>query len=143
DTDAAVRDEGDEPECGESPERLAHRRARHVELLGQLLLTEHGPRRELAGDDRLLDDERDVVRLGAVERHSNLVYAGSVRNSTSSGASASSRKSVRASSDASTASASARTSSGEKRPARTHCQTCEREISAVAASSIRLSIAAA
>jgi hypothetical protein len=30
-----------------------------------------------------------------------------------------------------------------KRPARTHCQTCEREISAVAASSVRLSIAAA
>src|SRR5205823_12239166 len=67
--DAAVRDERDEPEGREPAERLADRRARDVELLGELLLAEDGARLELAGDDRLLDHERDVVGLGAVEAH--------------------------------------------------------------------------
>src|SRR5690348_17916084 len=52
----------------ESPQRFPDRRARDVELLRELLLAEDGSRRELAGDDRLLDHERDVVGLGAVER---------------------------------------------------------------------------
>src|SRR5581483_4237639 len=143
DAHAAVRHEGDETERGEAAERLAHRRARHLELLGELLLAEDGPRRELAGDDRLLDHERDVVGLRRVKGHSRKVYAGTVRNSTSSSARARSRKSAFASAPASTADASSRTCSGVNRPARTHCQTCDREISAVAASSMRLSIAAA
>src|SRR5213076_1643540 len=69
--DAAVRDERDEPEGGEPAERLADGRARDVELLGELLLAEHGSRLELTGDDWLLDHERDVVGLGAVEAHSS------------------------------------------------------------------------
>src|SRR4029078_875990 len=67
--DAAVRDEGDEPERSEPAERLADRRARDVELLGQLFLAEDGPPRALSGDDRLLDHERYVVGLRAVEAH--------------------------------------------------------------------------
>src|SRR5262245_26964035 len=143
DAHAAIRDERDEPECSETAQRLADRRARDVELLRQLLLAEDGPRCELARDDGLLDDQRDVVGLGGVETHSRRVYAGSVRNSTSSGASASSSKSCFASSPASTSAISLRTRAASKRPARTHCHTCDREISAVATSSIRLSIAAA
>ena len=103
DADAAVRHERDEPERRQPPQRLPHRRPRDVELLGELLLPEDGARGELPGDDRLLDHERDVVCLGAVEAHSRRVYAGSVRNSTSSGASASCVNSSFASSPASTA----------------------------------------
>src|SRR5579864_6117676 len=142
-SNAAVRDERDEPEGGQPPQGLAHGGARDVELLRELLLPEDGPGRELARDDRLLDHERDVVCLGCVEAHSSRVYAGTVRNSTSSGWSATSANSDLASSPASTSSISCRTTCSSKRPARTHCHTCEREISAVAASSIRLSIAAA
>src|SRR5581483_10915107 len=140
---AAVRNERDEPERGESPQRLAHGRPRDVELLRELLLAEHRPGRELARDDRLLDHEGDVVGFGRVEAHWSKVYAGSVRKSSSSSASARLRKSSFACAPASTVSASARTSSASNRPVFTHCHTCEREISAVAASSIRLSIAAA
>ena len=67
DAHAAVRHERDEPEGGQAPQRLADGRPRDVELLGKLLLTEDGPGRELARDDRLLDHERDVVCLGGVE----------------------------------------------------------------------------
>jgi hypothetical protein len=69
DADAAVGDEGDEPERRQPPQSFADRRSRDLELLGQLLLAEDGSRLELAGDDRLLDYERDVVGLGGVERH--------------------------------------------------------------------------
>src|SRR5579859_2218142 len=75
-------------------------------------------------------------------------YAGSVRNSTKSGSSATCWKSSAAGRYASPScpSSSATTSSTcpfSTRPCRTHCQICDREISAVAASSIRLLIAAA
>ena len=69
DADAAVRDEVDEPERGEPAQRLADRRPADLELLGELLLAKDASGRELAGDDRLLDHERDVVGLGAVEAH--------------------------------------------------------------------------
>ena len=42
---------------------------------GLLLLSEDGPGRELPGDDRFLDHERDVVGFGAVEAHSPKLYA--------------------------------------------------------------------
>ena len=64
--DAAVRLEGDEAERREPPQGLAHGCPRHVELLGQVLLAKHAPRRDLSGDDRLLERERDVVGLRAV-----------------------------------------------------------------------------
>src|SRR6266542_2287949 len=143
DTYAAVRHERDEPKGCQPAQGLPDGRPRDVELLRKLFLAKDRPRGELPRDDGLLDDERDVVGLGSVEGHSNRVYAGSVRKSSSSGASESSAKSCFASSPASTASISLRTCASSKRPARTHCQTCEREISAVAASSMRLSIAAA
>src|SRR5207253_10259440 len=69
--DAAVRDEVDEPERGEAAQCLADRRPADLELLGELFLAEDASRRELAGDDRLLDHERDVVCLRAVEAHSH------------------------------------------------------------------------
>ena len=193
---AAVRDERDEPERREAAQRLAHRRPRHVELLRQLLLAEDGSRGELAGDDRLLDHERDVVCLGGVERHSrsdhdvapitcttfdgsyggldvlvkevwgggspppdwvialhkNLKLGGcgpaaSVRRQREEldqlrreGEPGEQLLRLRSRLDGVDL---RRTRASSKRPARTHCQTCEREISAVAASSIRLSIAAA
>src|SRR3954452_16629059 len=141
--DAAVRDEGDEPERCESPERLPDRRARDLELLREMLLPQDRARRELTRDDRLLDRQRDVVGLGALERHGSKSYAGSVRNSTKEAESATSAKTCFAASPASTCAISSRTRSASKRPSCTHDHTCAREISAVAASSIRLSIAAA
>src|SRR5437879_2454697 len=41
------------PERGQPPQRLAHRRARHAELLGELFLAKDGPGGELPRDDRL------------------------------------------------------------------------------------------
>ncbi|MBM2823453.1 MAG: hypothetical protein HW413_2199 [Thermoleophilia bacterium] len=63
---ATVGLEAHEAERREPPERLAHRRPRHLELLGQVLLAEDAARRNLARDDRLLERERDVVRFVAV-----------------------------------------------------------------------------
>src|SRR5207247_714287 len=108
---APVRNERDEPERSEPSQRLANRCARHVELLGKLLLAKDRPGSKLSRNDGLLDDERDVVGLGGVERHSRRVYAGSVRKSSSSGASASSAKSSFASSPASTPATSSRSRS--------------------------------
>src|SRR5207302_9889610 len=141
---AAVGLERDESERRESPQGLANGRPRDLEPLRQLLLAKDRPRLELAGDDRLLDHERDVVGLGGVEAHGRRSYAGSVRNSTNSGASATWAKISFASPPASMRPISSRTRASSKRSARcTQLQICEREISAVAASSIRLSIAAA
>src|SRR5581483_8761322 len=144
---APIRLERDEPERGQSPQRLSYRRPRDGVVRRELLLAEHRPRRELAGDDRLLEQEGDLVGLGAdalrMSAHGRRWYAGSVRNSTNSRESATSAKSSFASSAASTAASSSRTRASVNRPARTHDHTCAREISAVAASSIRLSIAAA
>ena len=66
---AAVRHERDEPERGEPPQRLADRRARDPVLLRELLLAQDRARRDLAGDDRLLERERDVVGLRADRCH--------------------------------------------------------------------------
>ena len=63
---AAVRLERDEPERGEPPKRLAHGRSAHLELLGEVLLAERAAGRDLAGDDRLLERESDVVGLRPV-----------------------------------------------------------------------------
>ena len=59
----------DEPERGQTPQRLAHGRAADLVLLGELLLAEDRPRRDLAGDDRLLEREREIVGLGADRGH--------------------------------------------------------------------------
>src|SRR5581483_3818612 len=140
----AVRLERHEPERREPPQRFPHGRARDSEPLRQLLLAEHGAGRELARDDRLLDETRDVVGLRALERHyGSRSYASRVRKSFSGTESATSRKTSFASSDASTRATSSRTCASSKRPDCTHDHTCARETSAVAASSMRLSIAAA
>ena len=66
--DAPVRRERDESERRQPPQGLSNGRSANGELLGQLLLAKDGARRELSGDDRLLQVERDVVglRAGAV-----------------------------------------------------------------------------
>src|SRR5581483_1671278 len=110
---------------------------------GELLLPQHRAGRELAGHDRLFDQNGDVVGLRRLERHWSRSYAASVRKSCSGTDRATSVNTSFAASDASIASISRRTRSASKRPACTHDHTCAREISAVAASSIRLSIAAA
>ena len=73
--DTAVRLERDEAERREAAQRLAHRRAGDAEAVGQLLLAQHRARLELAGDDRLLDQDGDVVGLGALEAHGSRSYA--------------------------------------------------------------------
>src|SRR5207342_1220427 len=78
----AVRLERHEPERGELAQRLADRGAADLELVGELLLAQHGSGRELARDDRLLDHEGDVVGLRAERRHGRRSYAARVRNST-------------------------------------------------------------
>ena len=71
DAHPAVRLEGDEAERGEPPQSLPHWRSRDLELLGQVLLTQDASRRDLPGDDRLLERECEVVRLRPeVLRHS-------------------------------------------------------------------------
>ena len=67
--EAAVGLERDEPERGEPPQRLADRRAADGVLRRDLLLAQHGAGRELAGDDRLLERERELVGLGAAGFH--------------------------------------------------------------------------
>ncbi len=73
---AFVRLEGDEPECGEPPQRFADRRAADVESLGEKLLPEHGARGDRARDDLVLEDDRNVVGLRGV-RHQCGVYGAS------------------------------------------------------------------
>ena len=63
--EAAVRLERDEPERREPPQRLADGRAADRVLRRDLLLAQHRARRELAGDDRLLERERELVGLRA------------------------------------------------------------------------------
>ena len=65
DADAAVGLERDEAERRQAAKRLADGRAADAVPSRQLLLAQHGSRRELPRDDRLLQLERDVVRLGA------------------------------------------------------------------------------
>ena len=77
---AAVRLERDEAERREPAERLADGRARDAEPLGELLLPQHRAGRELAGDDRLLDQDGDVVGLRAFG-HGSRSYADVVRKS--------------------------------------------------------------
>jgi hypothetical protein len=69
DAHAAVRHEVDETEGRETAKRLADGRPADVELLRELLLSEHASGRQLARDDRFLDDEGDVVGLRGVEAH--------------------------------------------------------------------------
>ena len=61
--DTAVRHEGDEAESRETAQGLANRCPADLELLLEVLLPENASRRNLAGDDRLLERERDVVGL--------------------------------------------------------------------------------
>ena len=68
DTNSAIRLEADEAERRKTPQRLAHRRPRDRELLGQVLLPEDAAGRDLPGDDRLLEREGNVVGLRPV-RH--------------------------------------------------------------------------
>ena len=65
---AAVGDERDETERGQATQCLPHRRSADVEALRDLFLAEDLPRLELAGDDLLLEHERDLVGLRAFER---------------------------------------------------------------------------
>ena len=64
--DAAVRLEGDEPQRREAPQGLAHRGPADLELLGEMLLAKHAAGWDLAGDDRLLEREREIVGFGPV-----------------------------------------------------------------------------
>ena len=73
DANAAVRLERDEPERGEPAQRFADRRAADVEPLGEQLLPEHRARGDRAGDDLVLEDDRDVVGLRRI-RHQGGVY---------------------------------------------------------------------
>src|SRR4029079_17906404 len=114
--DAAVGLERDEPERGQPAERLTDGRPRHPEPLRQLLLAEDRAGLELAGDDRLLDQDGDVVGLGALDRHGNRSYADTVRKSCSGTVSATAAKTSFAPCDASTAAISSRTSDSVKRP---------------------------
>src|SRR5262249_50250386 len=68
-THATVRHEGDEPERRQPAERLADRRSRHAESLGELLLPEHHPGLDRARDDLVLEDEGDLVCLRRERRH--------------------------------------------------------------------------
>jgi hypothetical protein len=65
DAHAAVRDERNEPGRGEPAQRLADRRPADVEARRELLLAENRSRRQLTGDDRVLERQRDLVGLGA------------------------------------------------------------------------------
>ena len=71
DAHALVRLERDEPERRELPQRLAHRRPRDAEPLRQLLLAQDRAGLELAGHDRLLDQDGNIVGLRALRRHGN------------------------------------------------------------------------
>jgi hypothetical protein len=64
DTHALVRDQRDEPGRGEPAQCLADRRPADVEALGELFLAQNRSRRQLAGDDRVLERQRDLVGLG-------------------------------------------------------------------------------
>jgi len=75
DTYPAVRLELDEPEGCEPPQRLAHGCTADSVLFGELVLTQHLTRLQLARDNRLLDLEGDVVGLGSEPVH----LAGTVR----------------------------------------------------------------
>ena len=142
--DAAVRDERDEPERGQPAQRLAHRRPRHVELLRELLLPEDGararaPRRRSPPRSRarcrLPWCCRASLQMSVRGQREELDQLGGERELGEQLPSPRRRPRPRRSRGGRRASSN--------RPARTHCHTCEREISAVAASSIRLSIAAA
>ncbi len=63
---APVGLEADQPQRGEAPQGLAHRGPTDLELLGEVLLAQDAARRDLAGDDRLLEREGEVVGLRAV-----------------------------------------------------------------------------
>ena len=101
-THAPVRLELDEAERREPAQRLPDRRPRDAEPLGELLLPEHRPRLELAGDDRLLDQDGDVVGLRAL-RHGSRSYAEIVRKSCMGTVRATSAKTSFAASEASIA----------------------------------------
>ena len=151
DAEAAVRLERDETERRQAAERLAHRRAADRVLRGDLLLAQHRARLELAGDDRLFERERDLVGLrprSIGRKYTPVSVEALVRGQRQElDERVAERDLARTAPSprrrASTPAISSRTRSGVKRPALTHVQTCAREISAVAASSIRLSIAAA
>jgi hypothetical protein len=68
DANPFVRGQRDEPGRGEPAQRLADRRPADVEALGELLLAENRSRGQLAGDDRVLERQRDLVGLGAALR---------------------------------------------------------------------------
>jgi hypothetical protein len=70
-----IRLEGDEAERRQPPQRLTDRRPADREALGQVLLPQHDPRPELAGDDLALEHRRDLVRLGALEGHASIQAA--------------------------------------------------------------------
>ena len=63
DADAPVRDELDEPERRQSPQRLADRRAGDSVLLGKRLLAQDRAGLDLPRDDLLLEGVRDLVGL--------------------------------------------------------------------------------
>src|SRR5581483_5036386 len=90
DAEAAVWLERHEAECRQPPQRFTDRGAADRVAGRELLLPQHRPRRELAGDDCLLDEQCDLVGLrpDVVDGHGRRSYAGIVRNSTNSGASA-------------------------------------------------------
>jgi hypothetical protein len=72
DAHAAVRLERDEPEGRKPAESLPHGCAADAELLGEVLLAQHTPGRDLTRDDRLLERQRDVVRLRPVHQPSSM-----------------------------------------------------------------------
>jgi len=69
DLDSALAGERNEPERRELSERFPNRRAADAELLRQLLLPKEIAGRELPREDRVLQDERDLVSLGCGLAH--------------------------------------------------------------------------
>jgi hypothetical protein len=64
DANASVRDERDEAGSGQAAQGLPDRRSADLEARRELLLAQNRTRRELAGDDRVLERERDLVGFG-------------------------------------------------------------------------------
>ena len=79
DANAAVRLEGDEAERGQPAQRFADRGAADVEALGEQLLAKDRTGGDRAGDDLVLEDDRDVVGLRRI-RHQGGVYGASCGN---------------------------------------------------------------